>query len=105
MAVAALLALGMLAIIPGMIAGSTLTKSAKQVPNVEVPNVVTQVSAAACAYISDGNWDGFGKCMAGIWGAGAAYGAASQRGNIKVILRTAATFIRTHPWGLAVAVA
>jgi hypothetical protein len=40
MAVVALLALGMLAIIPGTIAGSALTKSAKQVPNVEVPNAV-----------------------------------------------------------------
>ncbi len=66
----------MLAIIPGMIAGSTLT-DAKQ-----VPNVVTQVSAVACGYISGGNWDDFGKCMAGIWGAGATYGALSQRGKI-----------------------
>jgi hypothetical protein len=56
----------MLAIIPGMIAGSALTKSAKQVPNVEVPNVVTQASAAYCAYrsgwLSDLNL--FGTCMA-----------------------------------------
>ncbi len=59
---AALLALGMLAITPGMIAGSVLT-DAKQ-----VPNVVTQVSAATCAYISGGDWDNFGKCMAGFWG-------------------------------------
>jgi len=65
MAVAALLALGMLAIIPGMIAGSVLTKSAKQVPNVEVPNVVTQVAGAICAYHSGWLSDPirFGGCM------------------------------------------
>jgi hypothetical protein len=50
MAVAALLALGMLAIMSGLIAGSALTKSAKQ-----VPNVATQVSAAYCGYITGGN--------------------------------------------------
>jgi len=58
----ALLALGVLAIIPGMIAGSALTKSAEQ-----VPNVVTQVSVAYCAYIAGGDWDSFGKCMLGFW--------------------------------------
>ncbi len=89
----------MLAIIPSMIAGSTLT-DAKQ-----VPNVATQVSAAMCAYISDGNWNNFGKCMAGFWGLGAAAGAAKQRGNIITILRAAVRFVRTHPWGLAIAVA
>jgi len=47
MAVAALLALGMLAIMPGLIAGSALTTSTKQ-----VPNVVTQVSFAYCGYSS-----------------------------------------------------
>jgi hypothetical protein len=47
MAVAALLALGMLAIISGMIADSALTKSTNQ-----VPNVATQASFAYCAYQS-----------------------------------------------------
>jgi hypothetical protein len=54
----------MLAIIPGMIAGSTLTKSAKQ-----LPNVVTQVSAAYCGY-SSGWWSDLGQfrnCMLGFW--------------------------------------
>jgi hypothetical protein len=100
MAVAALLALGMLAIIPGMIAGSALTESANQ-----VPNVVTQVSAATCGYISGGNWDGFGKCMAGIWGFETAHATVRQPGNFRIILRVAANFIRTHPWGLAIAAA
>jgi len=90
----------MLAMIPGMIAGSTLTKSAKQ-----VPNVVTQVSAATCAYITGGDWVSFGKCMAGIWGIGITYAVARQRGNIINIMRVAANFIRNHPWGLAIAVA
>ncbi len=60
---AALLALGMLAIIPGMIVGSALTESAKQ-----VPNVVTQVSVAYCGY-SSGWWSDlgrYGSCMVGI---------------------------------------
>ena len=105
MVVAALLALGMLAIMPGLIAGSALTKSAKQVPNIEVPNVVTQVSAATCAYITGGDWDSFGKCMAGTWGIGITYAVAKQPGNIINIMRVAANFIRTHPWGLAIAAA
>jgi len=52
------MALGMLSLMQGMIAGSVLTKSAKQ-----VPNVVTQVSAAACGYVSGGNLYEFGNCM------------------------------------------
>jgi hypothetical protein len=62
MAVVALLALGMLAIMPGLIAGSALTKSAKQ-----VPNVVTQVSAAYCAYKSGLDGDRFKECMIDFW--------------------------------------
>jgi hypothetical protein len=62
MAVAALLALGMLAIIPGMIAGSALTKSAEQ-----VPNVGTQVSAAYCAYKSGLDGGRFRECMIDFW--------------------------------------
>jgi ABC-type long-subunit fatty acid transport system fused permease/ATPase subunit len=41
------MALGMLVIVPGLIAGSVLTKSVKQ-----VPNVVTQISFAYCGYTS-----------------------------------------------------
>jgi hypothetical protein len=64
MAVAALLALGMLAIMPGLIAGSALTTSTKQ-----APNVVTQVSVAYCGY-SSGWWSDlgqFGSCMLEFW--------------------------------------
>jgi hypothetical protein len=100
MAVAALLALGMLAIIPGMIAGSALTKSAKQ-----VPNVVTRVSAAVCGYLTGGDWGEFGKCMLGLWTPVAIAGAISVHGNIINIMRAFVSFVRTHPWGLGVAVA
>jgi len=62
MAVAALLALGMLAIMPGLIAGSALTKSAEQ-----VPNVGTQASAAYCGYTSYTGGSSFWDCMADIW--------------------------------------
>ncbi len=90
----------MLAITPGMIAGSTLT-DAKQ-----VPNVVTQVSAVACGYISGGNWNNFGMCMVGFWGGAAAYGALSQRArSVMTVLRAAVNFIRINPAGLAIAVA
>ncbi len=44
---AALLALGMLAIMSGLIAGTALTKSVNQ-----VPNVVTQATFAYCGYMS-----------------------------------------------------
>ena len=92
----------MLAITPGLIAGSALTTSTKQ-----VPNVVTQVSFAYCGYSSGwwSDWDSFGKCMAGIWGIGITYSVAKQPGSIINIMRTAANFIRTHPWGLAIAAA
>jgi hypothetical protein len=56
------MALGTLAMMPSLIAGSALTKSAKQ-----VPNVGTQVSAAACGYVSGGNLNEFGKCMVLLW--------------------------------------
>jgi len=64
MAVAALLALGMLAIMPGLIAGSALTTSTKQ-----VPNVVTQVSVAYCGYKSGwfNDWGKFADCMMDLW--------------------------------------
>ncbi len=61
MVVAALLVLGTLAIMPGLIAGSALA-DAKQ-----VPNVATQVSAAYCAYKSGLNWGGFRECMIDFW--------------------------------------
>jgi hypothetical protein len=91
----------MLAIMPGLIAGSALTKSTNQ-----VPNVVTQVSIATCGYITGGNWDDFGKCMAGIWGGATTYGALSSDAKKAIdILKAAVRFVRVNPWGLAVAVA
>jgi hypothetical protein len=62
MAVAASLALGMLAMTPGLIAGSALTESANQ-----VPNVGTQVSTAYCAYKSGLDGDRFKECMIDFW--------------------------------------
>jgi hypothetical protein len=94
----------MLAIIPGMIAGSALTKSANQ-----VPNVVTQVSVATCAFVthvSGGGWNAFGACMAGIWGVATTYGALSARAQRAIdLLRVAVRFVRTNPWGLVATVA
>ena len=60
MAVATLLALDMLAITPGMIAGSALTDAR------QVPNVVTQVSAAYCSYIA-ATGGSFLGCMREFW--------------------------------------
>ncbi len=62
--VAALLALGTLAIMPGVIAGSALTTSTNQ-----VPNVVTQASVALCGYISGwwSDWGRFAICMGGTF--------------------------------------
>jgi hypothetical protein len=104
MAVAALLALGMLAIIPGMIAGSAFTKSANQ-----IPNVGTQVSVATCAFVtrlSGGGWDTFGACMGGMWGGAAMYGALSVRARTAMdLLRATVRFVRANPWGLVAAVA
>ncbi len=51
----------MLAIIPGVTAGSTLT-DAKQ-----APNVVTQVSAAYCGYTSYTGGSSLLDCMRDIW--------------------------------------
>jgi hypothetical protein len=64
MAVAALLALGMLAIIPGMIAGSVLTK-----PAIQHHNIGAQASAAYCGYRSGWFSDlwGWGSCMYDLW--------------------------------------
>jgi hypothetical protein len=52
----------MLAMMPGMIAGSALTESAKQ-----VPNVGTQISAAYCGYTSYTGGNSFWGCMQEIW--------------------------------------
>ncbi len=58
MAVAALLALGMLAITLGLIADSALTKSTNQ-----VPNVVTQIIVGYCLYSSFTGATSFGGCL------------------------------------------
>jgi hypothetical protein len=105
MAVAALLALGMLAIIPGTIAGSALTKSANQ-----VPNVGTQASVATCAvvtHLTSGGWEAFGACMAGMWGGAAFYGALQAGARTPRQLVTAlVTYVsRVNPWGFVAAVA
>jgi len=65
MAVAVLLALGTLAMMPGLIAGSALTTFTKQ-----APNVVTQASFIYCSYRSDwwSDWGEFGSCMLAIAG-------------------------------------
>ncbi len=90
MAVAALLALGMLAIIPGMIAGSALT-DAKQ-----VPNVGTQVSAAYCAYKSGTGRESFGDCMIDLWVPVSVAVIVSNAGVIDSIVRTG---VRTARFG------
>jgi hypothetical protein len=48
----------MLAIMPGLIAGSTLTKSANQ-----VPNVVTQATFGYCLYMSYTGANSLGRCL------------------------------------------
>ncbi len=99
----ALLALGMFAIIPSVIAGSALT-DVKQ-----VPNVVTQATTAMCAAVTrltGGGWDTFGACMVGFWGGAAGYGALSARAQRVVDLaRALVTYVRINPWGLVAAVA
>jgi len=104
MVVAALLALGTLAIIPGTIAGSALTV-AKQ-----VPNVATQASAATCAvvtHLTNGGWEAFGACVAGMWGGAAFYGALQARARTPRALAGAlVTYVsRINPWGFVAAVA
>jgi hypothetical protein len=58
------MALVMLAMMPGLIAGSALTKSTKQ-----ASNVATQASILYCAYQSGwfSNLGQFGGCMWDIW--------------------------------------
>jgi len=58
MAMAASLALGTLAMMPGLIAGTALTKSANQ-----VPNVVTQATVGYCLYMSYTGANSLGRCL------------------------------------------
>jgi len=58
MAMAASLALGTLAMMPGLIAGTALTKSANQ-----VPNVVTQATIGYCLYMSYTGANSLGRCL------------------------------------------
>ncbi len=94
----------MLALVPGLIAGTALTTSINQ-----VPNVGTQASVATCtfvAHLSGGGWNTFGACMAGMWGVVAMRGALSVRARTAMeLVRALVTFVRVNPWGLAVAVA
>ena len=110
MAVAALLALGMLAMMPGLIAGSALTKSAKQ-----VPNVVTQISAAYCGYTSY-TGGSFWGCMRDIWiptgtilgtsaGIGAAYVKAGETLGSWRLIMIGLRFLRFSAYGFIAALA
>ncbi len=107
---AALLALGMLAIIPGMTAGSTLT-DAKQ-----APNVVTQVSAAYCGYTSYTSGNSLLDCMRDIWiptgailGTSTAIGVGHVTAGEKLdswrLIRTGLRFLRFSAWGFVASVA
>ena len=105
MAVAALLALSMLALVPGVIAGSALTKSVNQ-----VPNVGTQASVATCAvvtHLTGGGWEAFGACMAGMWGTAAFYGAlqAHARTAKELVMALVNYVSRVNHWGFVAAVA
>ena len=110
MVVAALLALGMLAIIPGMIAGSALTEPAEQ-----VPNVGTQVSFAYCGYISY-TGGSFFDCMRDFWiptgtilgtsaGIGVAYINAGKALDSWRLIKTGLRFLRFSKVGFIVALA
>jgi len=99
-----LLALGMLAMTPSLIAGSALTTSTKQ-----APNVATQISAAYCGYKSGGfsNWDWgrFGEYMLDLWAPAGMATSLSARGGITTIVRTATSFLKGGGfWGLGLAV-
>jgi hypothetical protein len=107
MAVAALLALGMLAIMPGLIAGSALTKSAKQ-----APNVGTQASFAYCGVTSYIDGSSFWGCMQEIWvptgailGTGAAIGTAAIMSGVEELVTIGVTLVRFSVWGFVAAVA
>jgi hypothetical protein len=111
MAMAALLALGMLAMMPGLIAGSALTESAKQ-----VPNVGTQISFAYCGYMSYTDSDSFLGCMRDFWiptgailgtssGIGVAHVTAGKTVGSWRLIMTGIRFLRFSAWGFRVALA
>jgi hypothetical protein len=111
MAVAALLALGMLAIISGMIAGSALTKSTNQ-----IPNVATQTSVAYCGYTDYTGGSSFWDCMTDIWiptgailgtstGIGTAYVHAGKTLDSWRLIRTGLSFLRFSGIGFVAAAA
>ncbi len=100
----------MLAIIPGMIAGSTLTESAKQ-----VPNVVTQVSLAYCGYTA-ATGGSFLGCMGEFWlpsgailGTSAAIGASYIKAGKELdswrLIMKGLRYLRFSSVGFKVAVA
>jgi hypothetical protein len=99
------MALGMLAIMPGLIAGSALTTSTKQ-----APNVVTQVSAAYCGYTSYTGGGSFWGCMRDIWvptgtilgtsaGIGVAYVKAGETLGSWHLIMTGLRFLRFSAYG------
>jgi hypothetical protein len=100
----------MLAMMPGMTAGSALTESAKQ-----VPNVVTQISAAYCGYTSY-TGGSFFSCMRDFWiptgtilgtsaGIGVAYITAGKALGSWRLIRTGLRFLGFSAWGFVVALA
>ena len=100
----------MLAMMPGMTAGSALTESAKQ-----VPNVVTQISAAYCGYIG-ATGGSFLGCMGEIWlptgailgtsaGIGVAYITAGKALGSWRLIRTGLRFLGFSGKGFVVALA
>jgi hypothetical protein len=112
--VATLLALGMLAIMPGMIAGSVLTK-----PAIQHHNIGAQASAAYCGYRSGWFSDlwGWGRCMYDLWipdltltftglvAAADGVTAIGERVGSWCLIRTGLRLLRFTGWGFIVAVA
>jgi hypothetical protein len=97
----------MLAMMPGMTAGSALTKSAKQ-----APNVCTQASFAYCGVTSYIDGSSFWDCMEDIWvptsailGTGAAIGAAAIMSGVEDLVTMGITIVRFSAWGFVAAVA
>ena len=110
---ATFLALDMLAIMPGMIADSVLTK-----PAIQHHNIGAQASLAYCGYQSGfSDWWGCGRCMYDIWipdltltfgGAVAAADrltAIGERVGSWRLIRTGRRLLRFTGWGFIVAVA
>jgi hypothetical protein len=101
----------MLSLMQGMIADSALTKSAKQ-----VPNVVTQISAAYCGYTSYTGGNSFWGCMQDIWvptgtilgtsaSIGVAYVTAGKALGSWRLIRTGLRFLGFSGKGFVVALA